>query len=124
MRQPTAHELRSLEEILDWIRPVIDLEYIYLEQENTLLIGDNYIIKGGTRNLSYGEVSQDTFSLVYGETHPGDSDFDLSRWEEEDIGTSTSVYSLLPIFVSTLFQRLTEERVYSKIQLAKHYRGG
>lgn len=122
MRQPTMHELRSLEDILDWIRPIINLEYLYVEADNAIMIGDNYVIRGGTQKM--GDVSLDTFNLIYGETHPGDTSFDLSRWEEEDIGTARSVYSLLPIFIASLFQRLAEEKVYSKIRLAKHHKGG
>ncbi len=124
MRQPTSHELRSLEDVLDWIRPVINLEYVHVEYDNTILIGDNYIIRGGTRSFSGGAVKQDTFNLIYGENHPGDTDFDLSRWEEEDIGTAKSVYSLLPLLIGSMFQRLAEDRVFSKIRLAKYHKGG
>lgn len=118
MRTPTLYELKTLEEILDWIRPIIDLEYVYIEEENVILIGDNYLIRGGTQRLNK-DVYRDVFNLIYGENHPGYTSFDLSRWEEEDIATSPNIPSLLPVFISSLVQRLAEDRVYSKLKLAE-----
>ena len=116
MRRPTSQELRSLEETLDWIRPIIDLEYVYVEEDNSILIGDNFIIRAQTQ--VEGDVSWDVFNLIYGESFPGETEFDLSRWEEEDIATSKNIFSLLPLFVSSLFHRKMEERIYSNVVLA------
>jgi len=118
VRKPTNQELRSLEETLDWIRPIIDLEYVYVELDNAILIGDNFIIRGQTKTNSRG-VNQDVFNLVYGEHHPGQDEFNFSGWEEEDLGNSSNIYSLLPLFVGSLFHRLTEEKIYSEVKLAK-----
>ena len=118
MRQPTSQELRKLEEVLDWIRPVINLEWVYVERDNAILIGDNFIIRGHTKTTSSG-VTRAKFNLVYGEHHPGETDFNFSSWEEEDLGSASNIYSLLPLLVGSLFHRLVEEKVYSKVKLAK-----
>lgn len=110
MRKITESELRKVQETLDWIRPIVDLEFFYDEAQNILLIGDNYIIKGIT--FRGGHTESDMFSLIFGVDHPGDKFFSLERWEEEDIARASSVDYLLPIFVSNLMQRLMEERVY------------
>lgn len=120
MRKITAHEQRSIEETLDWIRPIIDLEYVYDEVQNILMIGDNYIIRGRTELLN--GVERDYFKLIYGSDHPGDDHFDLDRWEEEDIARANSVEPLLPIMVSNMFKRKMEERIYSKIKLGRFIR--
>lgn len=118
MRKITAHELRQVEETLDWIRPVIDLEYVYLEDENVIVIGENYVIKGFSREYA-GGAGAPIFRLIFGENHPGYINFSLDKWEEEDIATAPSVEPLLPLFVSNLFQREMERRIYSSIQLGR-----
>lgn len=116
MRQITAHEQRVLEETLNWIKPLFDVEYIYDERQNILMIGDNYIIRGMTE-FSRG-VERDYFKLIYGSDHPGDDHFDLDRWEEEDVARANSVEPLLPVMVSNMIKRKMEERIYSKMKLA------
>jgi hypothetical protein len=114
MRKITEHELRLVQETLDWIKPLVELEMCYSEGQNILMIGDNYIIKGFVQKAK--EVEKDMFSLIYGSTHPGDKFFDLDRWEEEDIARATSVEYLLPIFVSNITARLMEERIFRKVR--------
>lgn len=116
MRRVTAHEQRVIEETLDWIRPLFDLEYVYDEKQNILMIGDNYIIRGMTE--FYHGVERDYFKLIYGSDHPGDDHFDLDRWEEEDVARASSVEPLLPVMVSNMIKRKMEERIYSKMKLA------
>lgn len=103
--------LLYLEETLDWIRPILDLDYVYLKEENTLLIGENYIITeiGGR------------FKLLYGEDHPGDDTFSLDRWEEDDVAYSNSIYPLLPVFVGNIMRREMEKKIYSSIKLGDNY---
>lgn len=114
MRKITEHELRLVQETLDWIRPLVDLDMYYDECQNILMIGDNYIVKGFVQKSH--EVEIDMFALVYGSDHPGDEFFDLDRWEEEDIARASAVEYLLPIFVSNLMGRKMEERVFKPVR--------
>jgi hypothetical protein len=114
MRKITEKELRIVQSVLDLIRPIVDLDMVYLEEENMLLLGDNYIIRGLTHSHSNVEVNK--FILVYGSDHPGDDHFSLDRWEEEDIATSTMVDPLLPLFVSNLMSRIVEEIIYKNVR--------
>lgn len=117
MRQITQHELRSVQEVLERIKPVIPMDWFYDEKQNLLLLGDNYIIKGGTATQYSGQVETDIFRLIYGQDHPGDDYFDINRWEEEDVATASSVEPLLPVFLGNLFQRWGEEIIYSNLKL-------
>lgn len=117
MRSITAHELRQLEETLDWIRPIINVDYVYDEAQNLCLIGDNYLISGFTSKQN--DVETDYFKLIYGSDHPGDDHWNLDRWEEEDIARATSVAPLLPVMVASMFRREMETRIYSTIKLGK-----
>lgn len=117
MRRMTAHELRLIEETLEWIKPVINLEYVYDELQNMCLIGDNYLISGFTTRQN--DVESDYFKLIYGSDHPGDDHWNLDRWEEEDIARASSVAPLLPVMIASLFRREMETRIYSKTRLGK-----
>jgi hypothetical protein len=114
MRKITERELRVVQDILDFIKPVVSLEMVYLDSQNILMLGDNYLIRGLTKHNR--EVETPAFILTYGSDHPGDDHFDLDRWEEEDIAVAASVESLMPIFVANLMTRLVEEKVYSRIR--------
>lgn len=114
MRKITEHELRLVQETLDWIRPLIDLEMCYDDFQNILMIGDNYIIKGFSHR--YNEVESSMFALIYGEDHAGDDTFDLDRWEEEDIARASAVEYLLPVFVANIMRRKMEERIFKPIR--------
>lgn len=116
MRKMTVHELRAIEETLEYLKPQFDLEYYYDEDSNMCLIGDNYIIRGMTNYDSQG-VETDYFKLIYGSNHPGDLSWDLERWEEEDIARASNPVLLLPLMVSNMWKRRMEDRIFSQIKL-------
>lgn len=117
MRKITEQELRMVQDILDWIRPLVDLDMYYDEPQNILMIGDNYIIKGFVQRVK--ETEKDMFALIYGADHPGDQIFSLDRWEEEDIARAVAVEYLLPVFVANLMARKAEERVFRSVRFDK-----
>jgi hypothetical protein len=120
MKKLSTEELQVLEEILDFIRPVVDLDYVYCEDPNVVLIGDNYIVKVFEQNINSVPVTK--YALIYGSNHTGYSMWSLSRWAEEDIAVSTSFESLLPIFCANIMQRIVENKVYDKLNLATKQR--
>lgn len=121
MRPMTLHELKVLEDTLEYLKPQFDLDYYYDEEENICLIGNNYIIRGMT---AYQDgVETDYFKLIYGSDHPGDSSWDLQRWEEEDIARAPNVFLLIPLMVSSMWKRKMEDRIFSQIKLGRRVDG-
>lgn len=121
MRKLTVHELKVLEETLEYLKPQFNLEYAYDEGQNMCLIGDNYIIRGMT--ATHDGVESDYFKLIYGSDHPGDDHWDLSRWEEEDIARAPNLFVLIPVMVSNMWKRRMEDRIFSQIKLGRRVDG-